>query len=280
MEMTKKVLGAAIGVGRAATYTVGLAVVLALVLGVATAGLAAVPGDPLNLGKGNKINKLTSLAGRATGAMLRIDNNGTGPALDLQVEPGKAPLTVNSETRVDGLNADKLDGVSSEGFLAANGKAASAATADNADTLDGKDSGQFASTTSEAWRVVGTSGQPEFGKGLRTTPMWQNFDTSHNSAAFYKDSTGVVHIRGVVSWINNTGNTGTVRMACNHNNAIFTLPQGYRPAKREVLLSVSNDAPIRVTVDAFGGVYPCNETRDWSTGHWISIDGISFRAEN
>jgi hypothetical protein len=273
--MTKKVLGAAVGVGRAATYTVGLAVVLAMVLGVATAGLAAVPGDPLNLGKGNKINKLTSLAGRATGAMFMIDNNGTGPALDLKVEPGKAPMTVDSQTRVDNLNSDKLDGVSSEGFLAANAKAA------DADTLDGKDSAQFATSTSEAWRVVGTSGQPEFGKGLRPTPMWENFDTSHNSAAFYKDSTGVVHIRGVVKWINNTGNTGTVRLACNSNNTIFTLPQGYRPAKREVLLTVGQgNAPIRVNVDAFGGVYPCEETRDWSPGHWISIDGISFRAES
>lgn len=279
--MTKKALGAVLGIGRAVTYCVGLAVVLAVVFGVATAGLAAVPGDPLNLGKGNKINKLTSLVGNTATAMLRIDNNGTGPALDLQVEPGAAPLAVNSDSRVSNLNADKLDGVSSEGFLAANGKAQSAASADNADKLDGRDSTQFASATSEAWRVVGTNGQPEFGKGLRPTPMWENFDASHNGAAFYKDSTGVVHVRGVVKWINNTGNTGTVRMACNHNNAIFTLPQGYRPAKREVLLSVGqNDAPIRVTVDAFGGVYPCSQTRDWTGGDWMSIDGISFRAEN
>ena len=277
--MTKRVLGKAMRVGRAATYCVGLAVMLAMVLGVATAGLAAVPGDPLNLGKGNRINKLTTLAGATANAMFRIDNNGTGPALDLQVEPGKAPLTVNSDARVDNLNADKLDGVSAEGFLAANGKAASAASADNADTLDGKDSNQFASTTSEAWRQVGASGQPAFGTGLQATPMWQNFDNAHNSAGFYKDSTGTVHVRGLVKWINNTGNTGTVRLACNSNNAIFTLPQGYRPARREVLLTVGNDTPIRVNVDSNGGVYPCNQTRDWTGGDWISMDGISFRAE-
>jgi hypothetical protein len=36
--MAKKVLGKAMRVGRAATYCVGLAVVMAMVLGVATAG--------------------------------------------------------------------------------------------------------------------------------------------------------------------------------------------------------------------------------------------------
>ena len=85
---------------------------------------------------------------------------------------------------------------------------------------------------------------------------------------------------GVVSFINNTGNTGTVRLACNSNNAIFTLPQGYRPAGREVLLSVSNDAPIRVNVDFNGGIYTCNQTRDWAGDEWVSLDGLSFRAAN
>ena len=272
--MTRAIIGKAVGIGQAATYCAGLAVVLAMVLGVATVGLAAVPGDPLNLGKGNRINKLTSLVGKATGAMFMIDNNGAGPALDLRVEPGRAPMTVNSDARVDNLNADRLDGVSAEGFLAANGKAA------DADTLDGKDSAQFATTASEPWRLVGASGQPAFGLGLRPTPMWENFDDAHNSAAFYKDSTGVVHVRGLVRWINNTGNTGTVRLACNTNNAIFTLPQGYRPARREVLLTVVNDTPIRINIDSNGGIYPCNQTRDWTSSDWISIDGISFRAQN
>ena len=85
-------------------------------------------------------------------------------------------------------------------------------------------------------------------------------------ASFYKDSTGTVHLKGLVKFTNNTGNTGTVRLACNTNNAVFTLPQGYRPAVREVLLSVSNDVPMRVNVDSNGGIYTCNQTRDWAGG--------------
>ena len=47
------------------------------------------------------------------GPSLQIDNNSTNEtatALDLQVEAGKAPMKVNSGTRVTNLNADKIDG--------------------------------------------------------------------------------------------------------------------------------------------------------------------------
>ncbi len=49
------------------------------------------------------------------GPSLQIDNNSTSAAataLDLQVEAGKAPMTVNSDAQVANLNADKLDGKS------------------------------------------------------------------------------------------------------------------------------------------------------------------------
>src|SRR5215210_3213562 len=90
----------------------GAALTLALVLGVATMALAAVPGDPFRLGQANTINALTRLTGNVNGAMLRIDNNSVGSsatALDLQVEPGKAPMMVNSATKVASFNADRLD---------------------------------------------------------------------------------------------------------------------------------------------------------------------------
>jgi hypothetical protein len=44
-------------------------------------------------------------------------NTGGGPALSAIVNSGVAPLKVNSGTKVDNLNADKLDGVDSTGFL-------------------------------------------------------------------------------------------------------------------------------------------------------------------
>jgi hypothetical protein len=103
-------------VGRAASMVFGLTLVLALVLGLATMALAAAPGDPFKLGKNNTINRLSALVGSTANAMLKIDNNGSGPALDLRVEPGSAPMTVDSETRVDRLNADELDGLNSTDF--------------------------------------------------------------------------------------------------------------------------------------------------------------------
>ena len=267
--MTKKIAIKAISVGRATVFAVGLAVILAVVLGVASSALAA-NGNPFLLGKSNLASKASTLV-----------RSGVGPALGLRVGVDQAPLVVNPEAgTATNLSADELDGKDSGAFLGRTEKAATAATADDANTLDGVDSSAFARTTSEAWRQVGAAGQPAFGLGLRPTPMWQNFDSAHNSVGFYKDSTGTVHLKGLTTWINNTGNTGTVRLACNSNNAIFTLPQGYRPAVREVLLTVSSDVPLRINIDSNGGVYPCNQTRDWNGTEWVSLDGIDFRAAN
>src|SRR5215217_5275863 len=93
------------------SMVLGLALVMALVLGVASVALAGTGvGDTFNLGQANTVNKISSLIGSASSAMLKIDNNGAGPALALQVEPGKQPMTVNSDRKVARLNADELDG--------------------------------------------------------------------------------------------------------------------------------------------------------------------------
>ena len=118
--MIKIIFSRVIWVGRATVFTAGLAVTLALMLGVATVALAAVPGDPFKLGRINTINSLSTLVGSASTPMLRIDNNGSGAALDLQVQPGKAPIKVNSGTKVANLNADQLDGQDSSALLGRN----------------------------------------------------------------------------------------------------------------------------------------------------------------
>jgi hypothetical protein len=109
--MVKTLFSRVMWMARRTSMVLGLAVMLALVFGVTTMALAAVPGDPFKLGRSNTINKISSLVGSASTALLKIDNNGTGPALNLQVEPNTAPLTVNSDTLVDSLNADKIDGL-------------------------------------------------------------------------------------------------------------------------------------------------------------------------
>jgi hypothetical protein len=100
-------------VGRATVFMVGLAVILALTVGVAGAAFGANGGNFI-LGKTNTVSAITTLVGSVAGPSLQIDNNSTdaaATALDLQVEAGKAPMKVNSDTQVANLNADKLDGL-------------------------------------------------------------------------------------------------------------------------------------------------------------------------
>ena len=108
-------------VGRATVFMVGFAVILALTVGVASAAFGANGGNFI-LGQTNAASAITKLAGAAgvAGPSLQIDNNSTNAAataLDLQVEPGKAPMKVNSDTQVANLNADKLDGKNSSDFV-------------------------------------------------------------------------------------------------------------------------------------------------------------------
>ncbi len=116
--MRRSTLDKVVRTGRVTVFTVGLAVVFAVVLGIGSTALAAVPGDPFRLGKVNAINAVSHLVGSTTGSLLRLDNNGTGSALQLLVEPGRQPMTVNADAgKATNLNADKLDGSSSADFL-------------------------------------------------------------------------------------------------------------------------------------------------------------------
>ena len=111
-SMASKVLW----VGRATVFLVGLAVVLALTVRVISKAAAHTGVDTklFHLGHSNTSAAISKLVGSVAGPMLRLDNNSTGTgatALDLQVEAGKAPLTVNSSTKVNNLNADRIDGM-------------------------------------------------------------------------------------------------------------------------------------------------------------------------
>jgi hypothetical protein len=100
-------------VGRATTFMVGLAVIVALTVGVAGSAFGA-NGANFVLGKSNMANAITQLAGSVAGPSLLIDNDSTdaaATALELEVEAGKAPMKINSGTQVANLNADKVDGL-------------------------------------------------------------------------------------------------------------------------------------------------------------------------
>jgi hypothetical protein len=93
-----------------ATVAVGLAV--SATGAIAGTGINAI----LNLGRTNKVNQTTVLQGSTTSRLLQVTNTGTGPALQLTVKAGKAPMAVNSEVKVTHLNADLLDGLDSSAF--------------------------------------------------------------------------------------------------------------------------------------------------------------------
>lgn len=119
--MVKTIFSGAWRIGRATALVLGTAVMLALVVGLASTAFGS-NGDAWKLGKGNSATKITSLAGTlgVNGPMVRLTNNNAGTddtALELRVQPGEAPMTVNSATRVDGLNADQLDGQDSSQFV-------------------------------------------------------------------------------------------------------------------------------------------------------------------
>ena len=120
----RSVVSKVMWVGRATVFLVGLSVILALVLGVASMALGA-NGNPWILGRGNVATAITSLGGAAgvDGPMLRITNNDAAAndtALDLKVQSGEAPMTVNSPTKVTNLNSDQLDGKDQRAFADVN----------------------------------------------------------------------------------------------------------------------------------------------------------------
>jgi hypothetical protein len=90
---------------------------------------------------------------------------------------------------------------------------------------------------------------------------WLNYGNGYNPAGYFKDSMGMVHLRGLVK-------SGTM------NAAIFNLPAGYRPAYRNLFVNQSNGAIGRPDVTTVGDVIPAA-----GSNAWFSLDGISFRAE-
>ena len=121
--MVRTGLSKAFRIGRATALALGVAVMLALVVGVTSRAFGA-NGDPWTLGQGNAATAITVLGGAlgVDGPMVRLINNNADAddtALDLRVQTGEAPLSVNSTARVTNLNTDLLDGKDSGGFVAA-----------------------------------------------------------------------------------------------------------------------------------------------------------------
>jgi hypothetical protein len=172
-------------------------------------------------------------------------------------------------------DADKLDGIDSTGFAPS---AAGTDKAKDADKLDGIDSSGFAPSAAEALRTVGEAGQPGFNSNAFCS--WGNLAGDHAQASFYKDPWGTVHVQGLVKA------TDGLPAGCEpdiffEDRLIFTLPEGYRPARRSVYMVLTNEQIARLNIDPGGEVSVGNATPNINANvnAWVSIQGLTFRAE-
>lgn len=107
----------------------------------------------------------------------------------------------------------------------------------------------------EAINYVGATGNAAF------EGTWTNYGAGYESAGYYKDPFGRVHLTGVIK-------SGTI------NTAAFILPGGYRPKARLIFVNqAGEDTGFRIDVAGDGSVIPVN-----GTNTYVSLDGISFRA--
>lgn len=121
----------------------------------------------------------------------------------------------------------------------------------NAVTLGGKTASEFALSGQEAWIA------PDLHND------WVNHGEGFSPAGYFKDSFGIVHLRGRVK-------SGII------GQAIFQLPAGYRPPYQEAYSVYSfdgeNQVLARCDVDASGNVIAMA-----GGNSRFSLHGISFR---
>lgn len=215
----------------------------------------AATGGNFVLGQENTATTPSSLSAPvAGGKVLELTNTDSAAgsnALGLSVAAGKAPFTVNSSGKVMNLNADRLDG---------------------------QDASRFALQAQERWHEIGTPGERQFqyspGFPPGNPPEWKNYGNGFNTVAFYKDSLGIVHLKGRVQWARASSGLGK---SCDLWT-IFQLPAGYHPAAYGSFPAFKNSQPTRIDVGNNGWVFLCTATEDTVNGDWFSLDGISFRA--
>src|SRR5215207_10689468 len=113
--MVRRIAKKVAWVGRTASMVFGLALVLALVFGMASTAFGITGGNFILGSLNNTATAITKLTGTVGGGpALQVSNPSTATgstALDLQVATGKAPMKVNSDTQVANLNSDKVDGL-------------------------------------------------------------------------------------------------------------------------------------------------------------------------
>jgi hypothetical protein len=151
--MIRSAAGKVAWLARATTTLLGLAIMLALVFGVATTAMSATGGNFL-LGKANGADRTSKLTASVAGPALTLVNQSTeaaATALNISVASGKAPIKVNAAAgTATYLSADELDGKDSADFYAAGSKVADSSHADQADSATNATNAQNAESATTA----------------------------------------------------------------------------------------------------------------------------------
>lgn len=106
------------------------------------------------------------------------------------------------------------------------------------------------------WINIGDVGAPAFQNS------WVNYG-GYNVAGFWRDSSGIVHLRGLIK-------LGTVGFG----TPVFTLPVGFRPGQNILLGVHANGAEGRMDIDTSGNVGIIA-----GSNGYVAIN-TCFRAEN
>ena len=121
----------------------------------------------------------------------------------------------------------------------------------------------------EPWREVapfGSGSEPRFrptsdfadaGRFCQGTCYWDNFDSAHNTAGFYRDPYGQVHLKGLIC------RRFPALLIClagkvddfSQLDDIFRLPGGYRPEKSIEFSTSAQGEFARLRIDPDGWVY-------------------------
>lgn len=103
-------------------------------------------------------------------------------------------------------------------------------------------------------------------KFLQLRNGWIQYGAEYQAPFYWKDSEGIVHVGGLAK----NGSTSA-------NVVIGVLPSGYRSFAREVFVGWNGDKAVRIDILPNGDI-----VSPWSlsTSSWLSLSGISFKAEN
>jgi hypothetical protein len=261
MKLMKTTLRKLWRLTRATSIVVGLAVMVGLLVGVAS--LAVAQKSPSGGTTASPVLKAVENTAAATTTLI---NTGTGAALGIRVQPGNPPLIVNPEAdTATNLSADEVDGKDASAFVSAkNGKAP------NSDLLDGKDSTEFLGATAKAADADLLDGRDSTDFAAASTPT--AFVARTGSVTIPDDGNVVVVSKNVPAGsyainatvrLDNKDDDDSSFASCSlHAGGTLIDFGGLDRLDEDLAVNLSELYPMQAVVDGFGGERsPCNAAR-------------------